>query len=69
MVGEIFESYLPQIARIAYKFSTMVGENFEIHISQMAKNELKLCTMVGENFENYICLEWTKFQLFPADIG
>ena len=31
MVGEIFQIYLPQIAKNALKLSTMVGETFEIY--------------------------------------
>ena len=37
MIGEDFEFYLAQMAKNAFKLSTMVGENFEIYISQMAK--------------------------------
>ena len=43
--------FTSQIAKNAFKLSTMVGENFEIYLSQMAENALKLSTIVGENFE------------------
>ena len=36
MVGENFEIYFSQIAKIAFK-STMIGENFEIFFRQIAK--------------------------------
>ena len=54
MAGEIFESYLPQIAIIAFKLSTMVGENFVCYLFQMARIDFKLSTMVGEKFESYL---------------
>ena len=50
MVGENFESFLPQMAKIAFKLSTMVGENIESFLPQMAEIAFKLFTMVGENF-------------------
>ena len=37
MVGENFEIYTSQMARMAFKLSTMVGEIFEIYTSQMAR--------------------------------
>ena len=37
MVGENFEIYTSQMARMGFKLSTMVGENFEIYTSQMAR--------------------------------
>ena len=54
MVGENFEIYLYQMAKIVFKLSTMVGENFEIYLPQMAKIAFKLSTMIGENFEIYL---------------
>ena len=42
MVGENFEFYLPQMARIASKLSTMVGENFEFYLPQMARIASKI---------------------------
>jgi hypothetical protein len=36
MIGENFEIYLSQMAKIVFK-SKMVGEIFEIYFSQMAK--------------------------------
>ena len=53
MVGENVEIYLSQIAKNAFKLSTMVGENFEIYLSQIGKNAFKLSTIVGENIEIY----------------
>ena len=47
MVGEKFESFLPQMAEIFFKLSTMVGENFESFLTQMAKIAIKLSTMVS----------------------
>ena len=41
MFGENFEMYISQMAKKAFKLSTMVGENFEIYVSQMAKNAFK----------------------------
>ena len=52
-VGENFEIYWSQVAKNAFKLSTMVGENFKIYWPQVAKNAFKLSTMVGENFEIY----------------
>ena len=40
-VGENFEIYTFEMARIAFKLSTMVGEIFEIYTSQMARISLK----------------------------
>ena len=37
MVREKFESYFFQMAKNAFKLSTIVGENFEIYFCQMAK--------------------------------
>ena len=34
MVGENFEIYISQMAKNAFKLSTMVGENFEIYLFQ-----------------------------------
>ena len=62
MVGENFELYLPQMARKAFKLSTMVGENFEIYWPQLAQTSLKLSTMVRENFE--IC--WPQVVIFKG---
>ena len=44
MVGEKLESYLPQIARIAFKFSSMVGEYFESYLPQIARIGFKFST-------------------------
>ena len=52
MVGENFEIYFPQIARIAFNLSTMVGENFEICYDLKCLNIVNLSTMVGETFES-----------------
>ena len=49
MAGENFEFYLAQMAKNAFKLSTMAGENFEFYLAQMAKNAFKLSTMIGEN--------------------
>ena len=37
MIGEIFEIYLSQMSKIAFKSTTMVEENFEIYLSQISK--------------------------------
>ena len=37
MAGENFEFYLAQMAKNAFKLSTMVGENFVNYMSRMAK--------------------------------
>ena len=47
MVGENFENYTSQMARMAFKLSTMVVENFEIYTTQMSKNAYKLFTVFG----------------------
>ena len=46
--------YSSQMAKDAFKLSTMVGENFKIYLSLMAKNAFKLSTMVGEKIEIYL---------------
>ena len=40
MTGEDFEFYLAQMAKNAFKLSTMAGENFEFYLAQMAKVHL-----------------------------
>ena len=40
-----------QMAKIAFKLSTMVGKNILIYLSQMTKIASTSSTMVGENFE------------------
>ena len=50
MAGENFAINLSQIAKIAFKSSSMVGEIFAIDLSQMAKIAFKSSTMVGEHF-------------------
>ena len=37
--GENFEMYSSQLAKSAFKLSTMVGENFEIYLSEMGKSK------------------------------
>ena len=41
MVGENFEINSCQVAKYAFKLSTMVGENFRIYLSQVPKNAFK----------------------------
>ena len=41
MFGGNFEIYFSQMAKNAFKLSTMVGENFEFYLTQMAKNAFK----------------------------
>ena len=50
VVGENFEIYTSEMARMAFKLSTMVGENFEIYTSEMARMAFKLSTIVGKYF-------------------
>ena len=45
-----FEIYLPEMARNAFKLSTMIGEIFEIYLPEMARNAFKLSMMVEQNF-------------------
>ena len=40
MVGEIFETYISQVAKNMFKLSTMFGENIESYLPDIAKNAL-----------------------------
>ena len=40
MVGENFENYLSEVAKMQLKSSTVVGENFENYLSEVAKMHL-----------------------------
>ena len=45
MVGEKFENYLTEVAKMHLKSSTMVGENFEKYLTEVVKVHLKLSTL------------------------
>ena len=62
MLGEIFEIYTSQMARMSFKLSTMVGENFEIYTSQMARMFFN-CPPYLEKILKFTVLKWIKMQL------
>ena len=67
MVGETIESCLPEIAKIAFKLSTMVGEIFESYLPEIAKISFKLSTMVLENIFKIACLKYLNRIKFRRD--
>ena len=63
MVGENFEIYMSQMAKIRLKLSTMVGENIEICWHQMARNAFN-CPPWLEKILKYARIKWLEMHLF-----